>query len=78
MLVGSRLLMVTQTPAPQKPADTTAHVERNYQSMHHRHGWRGIVGGVICLAVVIYLLWLATRVVRAIERAADKFQGRAS
>jgi hypothetical protein len=38
---------------------------------HRRHG-RGIVGGVICLLVVIYVLWLATRVVRAFEKIADR------
>jgi hypothetical protein len=38
---------------------------------HRRHG-RGIVGGVICLLVAIYVLWLATRVVRAFEKFADK------
>src|SRR2546428_381768 len=36
----------------------------------------GIIAGVIWLAVVIYALWLATRVVRAVERMADKFQPR--
>jgi hypothetical protein len=41
---------------------------------HRRHG-RGIVGGVICLLVVIYVLWLATRVVRAFEKFADKHRG---
>ena len=53
----------TTTPAPQWG--------------YRRHGPRGIVAGVVCLVVTIYLLWLATRVVRAIEKAADKFQGRA-
>ncbi len=42
---------------------------------HRRHG-RGIVGGVVCLLVALYVLWLATRVVRAFEKFADKHQGR--
>jgi hypothetical protein len=78
MLVGSQLILRIPTQTVQKPADTTAYVEPTTGFMHHRHGWRGIVGGLACLAVVIYVLWLATRVVRAIEKAADKFQGRAS
>jgi len=46
-------------------------------AMHRRHHGRGVVGGLVCLVVVIYVLWLATRLVRAIEKAADKYQGRA-
>jgi hypothetical protein len=45
--------------------------------MHYHRGWPRIVGGVIWLAAVIYVLWLATRAVRAVEKFADKFQGRA-
>jgi hypothetical protein len=45
--------------------------------MHYHHGWPRIVGGVIWLAAVIYFLWLATRVVRAVEKFVDKFQSRA-
>ena len=34
----------------------------------------GIVAGLVWLAVVIYVLTLATRLVRAIERIATKFE----
>jgi hypothetical protein len=44
--------------------------------MYHRPGLRLLVGGVIWLALVVYGLWLATRVVRALEKIADKFQSR--
>ena len=74
-LVGSRLVL--QGAAPQSPADTT-HMEANGWVGHHRRGGRGIVGGVICLAVVVYVLWLATRVVRAVEKIADKSHGEAA
>ena len=77
-LIGSRLVLVVRRPAAQNPADTTgANMEATGRFMHHRHGWRGIVGGMIWLAVVVYVLWLATRVVRAIEKLADKSHGRA-
>jgi hypothetical protein len=59
----------------QNPADTAAHAEVMGRWAHHRPGLHRIVGAVIWLAVVIYLLWLATRVVRAVERIADKGQG---
>lgn len=36
----------------------------------------GIVAGLVWLGAVIYLLTLATRLVRAIERIADKFDGK--
>jgi hypothetical protein len=59
----------------QNPADTLAHVEETGRWGHHRPGVHRIVGAVIWLAVVIYVLWLATRVVRAVERMADRGQG---
>jgi len=59
----------------QAPADTGGHPGVMGRYPHHRHGWPGIVGAVIWLGVVIYVLWLATRVVRAVERIADKRQG---
>ena len=37
----------------------------------------GILAGLIWLAAAIYLLTLATRLVRAIERIASKFEGKA-
>jgi hypothetical protein len=45
---------------------------------HRCHRWGHVVGGVVWVAVMIYMLWLATRAVRALERVADKFQGRGS
>jgi uncharacterized oligopeptide transporter (OPT) family protein len=36
----------------------------------------GIVAGLVWLGAVIYLLTLATRLVRAIEHIADKFDGK--
>ncbi len=36
----------------------------------------GFVAGLVWLAVVTYLLLLATRLVRAIERIATKFEGK--
>lgn len=61
----------------QYSSDTMAHTEASGRVIHHRHGWWGIVGAVIWLAVVIYVLILATRIVRAVEKVADKFQSRA-
>ena len=41
------------------------------------HGFGlGVVAGLIWLAVVIYVLTLATRLVRAIERIATKFESK--
>lgn len=51
-------------------ADTVVQVEP--RSFMHRPGGRGIISGIICLAIVVYLLYLATRLVRAIEKLADK------
>jgi hypothetical protein len=56
----------------QNPADTLSHAEVVGRWAHHRSGVHRIVGAVIWLAVVIYVLWLGTRVVRAIERIADR------
>lgn len=36
----------------------------------------GFVSGLVWLAVVIYLLLLATRLVRALERIATKFESK--
>jgi threonine/homoserine/homoserine lactone efflux protein len=36
------------------------------------HYGAGVLGHLLWVAAVIYLLWLATRLVRAVERAADK------
>ena len=42
------------------------------------HGFGlGLLAGLVWLVAVIYLLTLATRLVRAIERIATKFEGRA-
>ena len=43
--------------------------------MYWGHGV-GILAGLIWLAAVIYLLTLATRLVRAIERIANKFEAK--
>jgi hypothetical protein len=76
-VIGSQLVLVVPIAAAQNPADTTgADMRVAGRFMSHRHGWRGIVGGVLWLAVVVYVLWLATRVVRAIEKLADRSQGR--
>ena len=75
-LIGQRLVLAVPSSAVQNPADTTAGAQGNGRFMHRHHGWRGVVAGVIWLVVVIYVLWLATRAVRAIEKVADKFQGR--
>ena len=41
------------------------------------HGyWFGLVAAVVWLSAVIYLLTLATRLVRAIERIAAKFESK--
>jgi hypothetical protein len=62
----------------QNPVDTTHTVQEQALPAAGMHrGW-GIVRGVIWLAIVVYLLWLGTRLVRAIEKFVDKFQGRAS
>lgn len=44
-------------------------------SIYWGHGFGvGIVAGLLWLSAVIYLLTLATRLVRAIERIATKFE----
>ena len=47
--------------------------------MYWAHGFGGVgyLAGLIWLAAVIYLLTLATRLVRAIERIASKFESKA-
>jgi hypothetical protein len=79
-LVGSRLVLVVSTPAVQNVSDTTASARPGEPGrfMHRRHGWHGIVGAVVWLAIVVYVLWLATRLVRAVEKLADRSQERAS
>jgi threonine/homoserine/homoserine lactone efflux protein len=71
----SHLSAVVPAPSTWTSADTAARVEGGGGWRHH-HGCR-IVGAVIWLAVVVYVLWLATRMVRAVERLADRSQGRA-
>jgi len=75
-LIGSSLYVVPGVA--QTPADSTrAHwAGRPPRMMYRRPGLRLLVGGVIWLALVVYGLWLATRVVRALEKIADKFQSR--
>ncbi len=75
-LIGSSLFLVVPAGV-QSPADS-AHTQWATRpgTMYHRPGLRLLVGGVIWLGLVIYGLWLATRVVRALEKIADKFQGR--
>ena len=46
--------------------------------MYYYHHALGIVGAVVWLAVAIYLLTLATRLVRAMEKIADKIGPKAS
>lgn len=47
--------------------------------MYWGHGFWGVgyLAGLIWLAAVIYLLTLATRLVRAIERIANEFESKA-
>lgn len=73
-LVASRTVLVVSTPAVQNMADTTASArpEASGRFMYRRHGWHGIVGAVVWLAIIVYVLWLATRLVRAVERLTDK------
>ena len=73
---GSGVLVVpttttdtTQTAAPETRAPWVG---------HRCHRWGRVAGGVIWLVVMLYVLWLATRAVRALERVADKLQGRGS
>ena len=42
---------------------------------HHGFGL-GILGGLVWLAAAIYVVTLATRLVRAIERIATKFESK--
>jgi hypothetical protein len=45
--------------------------------MYWGHGWGfGAVAALVWLLAVIYLLTLATRLVRAIERIATKFEAK--
>ena len=74
-LLGGHLVVGVPHPATQSLADTTSTATARFT--HHHHGWLRIVGGVIWLVAVIYVLWLATRVVRAVEKFVDKFQSRA-
>ena len=46
--------------------------------MYYYHHAFGIVGAVVWLAVAIYLLTLATRLVRAIEKIAGKSDAKPS
>lgn len=45
--------------------------------MYWGHGF-GLLAGLIWLAIVIYLLTLAARLVRAIEKIADRIEIKAS
>ena len=45
--------------------------------MYWHHGF-GILGGLIWLGIVAYVLWLALRLVRALERIADKSERKPS
>ncbi len=74
-LLGLQLVVAVPKLATQTLADTSNAATARYT--HYHHGWLRIVGGVIWLAAVIYVLWLATRVVRAVEKFVDKFQSRA-
>jgi len=75
-LIGSSLFLVVPGGV-QTPVDSTrTQWVTRPRMMYHRPGLRLLVGGVIWLALVIYALWLATRVVRAVEKIADKFQSR--
>ena len=56
--------------------DTAGSLVPSGPPIHRHHCWRRVVGGVIWLAVVVYVLWLATRIVRAVEKVADRYQGR--
>jgi hypothetical protein len=45
--------------------------------MYWGHGWGfGVVAALVWLSAVIYLLTLATRLVRAIERIATRFEAK--
>ena len=74
--LGGPLVVAVPKLATQSLADTSSTATARFT--HYHHGWPRIVGGVIWLAAVIYVLWLATRVVRAVEKFVDKFQSRAS
>jgi hypothetical protein len=73
--LSGQVILAVPRATTQSPADTTSTATARF--MYHHHGWPRIVGGVIWLSVVIYVLSLTTRVVRAIEKLADKFQSRA-
>lgn len=75
-LIGSSLFLAAPGGV-QNPAEST-HTQwvTRPGMMYHRPGLRFMVGGIIWLALVIYGLWLATRVVRALEKIADKLQSR--
>ncbi len=73
-LLGLQLVVAVPKLATQALADTSSAATARFT--HYHRGLR-IVGGVIWLAAVIYVLWLATRVVRAVEKFVDKFQSRA-
>jgi hypothetical protein len=73
--LSGQVILAVPRATTQSALDTTGTATPRF--MHYRHGWPRIVGGVIWLAVVIYVLWLTTRVVRAIEKLVEKFQGRA-
>ncbi len=72
----SQLVVAVPKLATQTLADTSS-AAATARFTHYHHGWLRIVGGVIWLAAVIYILWLGTRVVRAVEKVVDKFQSRA-
>lgn len=68
---GAQLAVAVPQRAVQSLADTTSAATARFT--HHHLGWPRIVGGVIWLAAVIYVLWLGTRAVRAVEKFVDKF-----
>lgn len=74
---GSPLAAVAAVAVAPDRVDTTASAAPAPPWAMHHHCRRGVVGIVIAAVVVIYVLWLGTRVVRAIEKVADRFQSRA-
>ncbi len=69
-LLGLQQVVAVSKLATQTLADTSS--AATARLTHYHRGLR-IVGGVIWLGAVIYILWLATRVVRAVEKFVEKF-----
>ena len=72
-LSGAQTVLPVLRQAPAETAMTQGQAPYRFEMRCHRP-WGRVVGGIIWLVVVIYVLWLGTRFVRAVEKWADRQQ----